>query len=326
MGTIFALIFLMLNLGYIKSKHLLQRTIREKVECIGVGLHTGEKVRVVFYPKEADYGIRFKVVSKDRTLYIDPSPFSVVDTSYATCIGSEGVKLCTVEHVLGVIRGLSIDNLLIEVHGSEMPIMDGSGICFVKLFKKVGIVELPKYKRFFAIKRPFLYKEGKNRWIKVYPYRGFKVKYTIMYDHPLIKTQEFVYEGEEEDFIREIAGARTFGFLKEVDILKQKGLIKGGSLENAVVFDQNSVLNKDGFRFKDEPVRHKILDFIGDISLIKYPLIGYFEVFCSGHSLNNLFLRVLYEKKEELLSYIDLNQKRYKILFERFKQPLLNVI
>ncbi len=316
----------MLNLGYIKSKYLLQRTIKEKVECIGFGLHTGERVKVVFHPKEADYGIKFKIVLKDKIFYIDPSPFSVVDTSYATCVGFNGVKLCTVEHVLGVIRGLSIDNLLIEIHGSEMPIMDGSGICFVKLFKDVGIVELSRYKKFFVIKKPFSYREDKNKWIKVYPYRGFKVKYTVMYNHPLIGTQEFVYEGGEEDFIREIASARTFGFLEEVNILKQKGLIKGGTLDNALVFDQNTVLNKDGTRFKDEPVRHKILDFIGDISLIKYPLMGYFEVFCSGHNLNNLFLRALYEKKEELLSYIDLNQKRYKILFEKFEQPLLNAV
>ena len=306
----------------ISEDFLYQRTIEKQVKCKGIGLHSGEEVEVVLHPAPVDYGIRFKIVLEGKETTIGLSPFLVFNTEYATCIGYNGVKLCTVEHILAVIRGLLIDNLLIEVHGSEIPIMDGSGICFVNLLREAKIIKQPAYKRFYKIKRSFCYRDG-ERWIKAYPYKGLKIKYTISYPHPCIKTQKFLYKHGEENFIKEISKARTFGFLSEVEKLKQKNLIKGGSLDNALVFDDKGVVNKEGLRFKDEPVRHKILDFIGDINLLEYPILGFFDVFCSGHRLNNLFLKKLYENKEELLTCIDFNEKRYKILTERFKHPIL---
>ncbi len=303
-----------------------QKTIKRKVECTGVGLHSGNKVKIIFYPAPVDHGIKFKVILEGVEEVIEPSPYLVCDTLYATCLSGKEIKLKTVEHLLACLRGLGIDNIMVEVVGDEIPILDGSSASFVYLFKEAGIIDQPKYRKFFILKRPFFFKDKtKDRWIKAYPFKGFKIRYTVEYKHPFIGRQQLFYDHTEDNFIDEIAKARTFGFLSEIEKLKENELIKGGSLDNALVFDNNGVINKDGFRYKDEPVRHKILDFIGDLNLLQYPLLGFFDVYCSGHKLNNLFLRELYCKKERYLLTIDFSHKEYQNNIEWSQRPIYNI-
>jgi len=283
-----------------------QKTIKRAISCSGIGLHSGKKVTLTLRPAPEDCGIIFHHKGAQGKTVLTLSPGKVVSTGLATTIGQGTVSIATVEHLLGAVYGLGVDNLYVEVSGEELPIMDGSAASFVFLLRSAGLRNQSKPKKVFAFTRPVRFKDG-NKWIKVEPYPGFKVKYVIEFDHPMIGRQEFEFKHSPENFMKMVAKARTFGFLKDVEKLQQMGLALGGSLDNAVVLDDYGIINPEGLRFKDEPVRHKILDFIGDMAVMGLPLWGAFEVHCSGHGFNNAFLRFVHKHQEDFLDLITLD-------------------
>ena len=284
-----------------------QRTLADEVGCTGIGLHTGEKIKINVRPAPPDTGIRFVRTDLSGEPMVEARFDNVCDTTLATTIGSNGCKISTIEHLMAAFFGLGIDNAVVELDGPEVPIMDGSAAPFVFLIKSAGIREQEKPKRFIIIKRPFKVDDG-NRSVRIVPSKRLKITYMIDFQHPLLRNQKYELSFFGRDFIKEICRARTFGFLKDVQMLQENGFAKGGSLDNAVVVDDFRILNEDGLRFKDEFVRHKILDFIGDLSIIGAPIIGHFVVKKSGHFLNQHMLRKLMESK-----------KHYKVV--TFKTP-----
>jgi UDP-3-O-[3-hydroxymyristoyl] N-acetylglucosamine deacetylase len=284
---------------------MLQTTIRKTIRCKGIGLHSGKQVELTLRPALEDAGILFSIRNGSGSAFLTPNPSLVVDTGLATTLGNGQETLATVEHLLAAIRGLGIDNIHVEVQGREIPIMDGSSASFVYLLNQAGIRTQSKPRRVLALKAPIRF-ESEGRFIKAEPFAGFRVDYTIDFAHPLIGRQNLRWEGSPRTFAVELAKARTFGFLKEVDYLHANGLALGGSLDNAVVLDEYNVLNADGLRYKDEFVRHKLLDFVGDMAIIGLPLHGSFEVFASGHAMNNAFLRYLDEHRAEYLEEVEL--------------------
>jgi len=276
---------------------MLQTTIHKSVRCTGIGLHSGKQVELVLRPAAEDTGILFSLKSDSGSTFLTPAPSLVVETGLATVLGDGRETVATVEHLLAAVSGMGIDNIHIEVTGKELPIMDGSAASFVYLLKQAGVRKLNKARQVLAIKKGVDFEQdGKS--IKARPYDGFRVDYTIEFAHPLIGNQRVEMEVTPENFASEIAKARTFGFLKEVDYLHANGLALGGSLYNAIVLDEYGVLNAEGLRFKDECVRHKLLDFVGDMAVLGAPLQGHFEVFASGHAMNNAFLRHLDDNRE----------------------------
>ncbi|WP_461211505.1 UDP-3-O-acyl-N-acetylglucosamine deacetylase [Desulfocurvus sp. DL9XJH121] len=271
-----------------------QTTIAQGVRCSGVGLHSGRKVELELLPADADAGIVFCLQTEHGSKFLSPSPDNVVGTGLATTLGNGDGAVATVEHLLAAIRGLGIDNILVRTSGGEVPIMDGSAASFVYLLRSAGLRKLSKARRTLAVVRPFEHANGEKR-IKAEPYDGFRVDYSIDFDHPLIGRQTMGFELTPDSFAEQLAKARTFGFLGEVELMHKNGLALGGSLDNAVVLDDYGVVNAEGLRFDDEFVRHKVLDFIGDMAVAPLPLKGRFEVSCSGHAFNNEFLRLLTE-------------------------------
>jgi len=282
-----------------------QTTISKSVRCSGVGLHSGRKVGLELLPADADTGIIFCLKNGDGEKFITPTPENVVGTGLATTLGNGDGHVSTVEHLLAALRGLGIDNILVKADGSEIPIMDGSAASFVYLLRSAGLVRQNRTRRVLAVTKPFAHSDGEKS-IKVKPYDGFRVDYRIEFEHPHIGTQTLSYELTPDSFVRGVAKARTFGFLKEVELLHKNGLALGGSLDNAVVLDEYGVLNDEGLRYKDEFVRHKILDFIGDMAVAPLPLFGHFTVSCSGHAFNNEFLRLLMDNAATCLEVRDL--------------------
>jgi len=278
--------------------------LAQEVGCTGIGLHTGEKVRLNIKPAPADSGIRFARTDLKGQPVVEARFENVSDTTLATTIGSNGCKVATIEHLMAAFFGLGIDNAVVELDGPEVPIMDGSTAPFVFLIKSGGIREQRKPKRFIIIKRPFQVEDG-NRSVAIYPSQELRVTYTIDFKHPLLQNQRHELKFSGRDFVREISRARTFGFLSDVQMLKENGFAKGGSLDNAVVIDDFRILNEDGLRFKDEFVRHKILDFIGDLAIVGLPIIGHFVVEKSGHFFNQYMLRKLMEERKcwEVVSF-----------------------
>lgn len=280
-----------------------QTTIRKSVTCSGVGLHSGRKVEFTLRPAEEDSGIMFCLKNGKGSRFISPEPGNVCGNVLATTIGDENGAISTVEHLLASIRGLGIDNIMIEVDGKEVPIMDGSASSFVYLLRSAGVRKLNKPRRFLAVTKAFEHRDG-DKVIRVEPYDGFRVDYEIDFDHPKIGRQIMSFDLSPESFTRRVAKARTFGFLKEVEMMHKSGLALGGSLENAVVLDEYGVINDGGLRFKDEFVRHKVLDFIGDMAVAPLPLKGRFRVACSGHAFNNEFLRLLTDNASSCLQTV----------------------
>jgi UDP-3-O-[3-hydroxymyristoyl] N-acetylglucosamine deacetylase len=269
-----------------------QRTIAKEVKVTGIGLHSGRKVTMNLLPADADFGIQFIRTDIIGAKLMKADAQSVGATENATTIGEGREAIHTVEHLLAVFYGLGINNALIEIDGPEVPIMDGSGASFVFLLKEVGLRNLNKSKKFLVILDTVrVEKDGK--WAQFEPHHNLAVDSTIVFAHPVIKTQSEVFEFSCENFIDLISRARTFGFARDVDMLKRKGLIKGGSLDNAIVMDDFKVINPEGLRFDNEFVRHKILDTIGDISLLGYEIAGKITTFKSGHNLHNLLCRKL---------------------------------
>ena len=267
-----------------------QRTIREEIRFEGIGLHTGRYAKVNLKPAPRDAGITF--IRTDRNVVIKAHVGSVVDTAFATTIGSNGEKIRTVEHILAAVAGLDIDNIVIEVDGPEIPILDGSSTELITMLLKSGIAKQGKKRPYLRIKRPIMFDDGHSK-IAALPYEGRRITYSIFFDHYDFGEQKLCLDISGESFVREIAPARTFGFLKDIEYLRTNGLAKGGSLENAIILSENGVLNSSGLRFRDEFVRHKVLDLIGDFTLLGFPIDGHIIASRSGHSTNVKFLKKL---------------------------------
>lgn len=271
-----------------------QRTLAKTVTVSGLGLHSGKRVTMHMHPTDANTGICFQRVDLPHRPILKADATTVGATENNTTLGSGIEAVHTVEHLLSVFYGLGIDNVLCEIDGPEVPIMDGSGASFVFLLKETGIQTLNKSKQFIVVLEPVEVKV-EDKWARLEPASRLIIDSTIVFAHPVIKTQNKVFEFSCENFISEISRARTFGLLRDVDMLKRKGLIKGGSLDNAIVLNDFQVMNNEGLRFRDEFVRHKILDTIGDISLLGHEIAGKVTTYKSGHNLHNLLCRKLLE-------------------------------
>jgi len=277
-----------------------QRTIKKPVEVIGIGLHKGVPVKLRLEPMAEDSGIVF--YRADKGVSIPLKPEYVVDTKMATVIGNQGVVVSTIEHLMSAVYAFGIDNLRIVVDNDEVPIMDGSAISFVMMLKEAGIAEQNAPKKFMKITKEVKIEDGK-KFAVLKPSGDIKFDFEINFDHPVIGNQKYTFKFSTKNYIEEIAKARTFGFLKEVQYLRSIGLALGGSLENAIVLDDKGILN-DSLRFPDEFVRHKILDAIGDMSLLGKNFIGSYEAYASGHHLNHLLtLEVVKQDAYELVEF-----------------------
>lgn len=286
-----------------------QRTLKQSVSAIGVGLHKGEKVKVTLRPASANTGIVFRRVDLEPVVDIKATPDAVGETTLCTClVNPDNVKISTVEHILSAIAALGIDNLIIDVDAPEIPIMDGSALPFVYLIQSVGIETLNAAKRFLRIKKPIRVEEG-DKWAELLPYEGFKVNFAIEFDHPVIANtcQKLTMDFSTCSYIKEISRARTFGFMKDIQFLRSHDLALGGSLENAIVLDEYRMLNKNELRYDDEFVKHKILDAIGDLYMGGVSILGEFNAFKSGHGVNNMLLREVFKQTDawEWLTYED---------------------
>lgn len=277
-----------------------QRTIKEQVSTIGVGLHKGEKVQITLRPAPANTGIVFRRVDLDPVVDIKATPEAVGETTMCTCLVNEqNVKISTVEHLLAAVSAMGLDNLIIDVDSPEIPIMDGSSLPFVYLIQSVGIETLNAPKRFLKITKPIRVEEG-DKWAELTPYEGFKVNFGIEFDHPVIANtaQTMSMDLSSCSFVKEISRARTFGFMKDIEFLRSHNLALGGSLENAIVLDDYRMLNPDELRYDDEFVKHKILDAIGDLYMGGVSILGELSAFKSGHALNNMLLREVFKRTD----------------------------
>jgi len=275
-----------------------QRTLKNVIRATGVGLHTGEKVYLTLRPAAADTGIVFRRVDLERPVDIMAHPDNVGDTRLSTTLVHKGVRIATVEHLLSAFAGLGIDNAYVDVGAPEVPIMDGSAGPFVFLIQSAGVEEQSVAKKFIRIKRRVSVKEG-DKFASFEPFDGFKVSFSIDFDHPVFseRSKSATVDFSSTSFVKEVSRARTFGFLRDIEQLRQANLALGGSMDNAIVVDDYRVLNEDGLRYEDEFVKHKILDAIGDLYLLGHSLIGSFVGHKSGHELNNRLLKRLLAEK-----------------------------
>src|SRR5947209_9758311 len=270
-----------------------QRTLRRAVSCAGIGLHSGRKVTLSLKPAPADFGIRFRRADLGG-LEIPATVTNLGGIQYATGLSLREGSVETIEHLLAALMSLGVDNVVVELNHPEVPIMDGSAAPFIYLIHEAGLKRLAAPKRFLKIVRPIALSLGDKR-IALYPSDHFKVTYSISFDHPLLRHQSRTLQVSDESFIEEIAPARTFGFLKEVEMLRQNGLALGGSLDNAIVLGETGVLN-NALRFEDEFVRHKILDAVGDLALVGYPVVGHLVAHRAGHALHTEFAAKILEE------------------------------
>lgn len=293
-----------------------QRTPKKVIQATGVGLHSGEKVYLTLRPAPVNTGIIFRRTDLDPIVEIPASYEYVGDTTLCTSLQHNGVKIGTVEHLLSALAGLGIDNAYVDINAPELPIMDGSAAPFVFLLQSAGIREQNAPKRFIRILKSICVEEN-GKSVKFLPYHGYKVSFTIDFDHPVFsdKPQSATFDFATCSYVKEVCRARTFGFLSDYEKLREADLAKGGSLDNAVVVDDYRVLNDDGLRFHDEFVKHKVLDAIGDLYLLGASLIGAFEGYKSGHELNNKLLRALYAQKNAW-EYAYFDDKEYQPTFQ----------
>ena len=273
---------------------LKQRTLKTLIRATGVGLHSGAKVTIVLRPAAPDTGIMFRRVDLAVPVDIKTDPLLVGDTRLASCLEVGGAKIATIEHLMSALAGLGIDNLYIDVDAAELPIMDGSAAPFVFLLQSAGIEEQKAAKRFLRVRKPVEVKEG-DKWARLEPYDGFRLDFSIAFNHPAVAQSgtQVSIDFAENSYVREVARARTFGFMQDVEFMRDQGLALGGSLDNAIVMDEYRVLNADGLRFADEFAKHKLLDAIGDLYIVGHPLLAAFTAHKSGHALNNQLLRAL---------------------------------
>ena len=273
---------------------LRQRTLKSLVHATGVGLHTGRKVRMALRPAQPDTGIVFRRLDLPSTPEIAARADLVGETRLCSCLVSGETKIYTIEHLMSALSGLGVDNAYVDLDGPEVPIMDGSAAPFVLLIQQSGIEEQGAPKRFLRVKKRIEVKDG-DKWAALEPYEGFKLSFSIVYDHPVIEKSNTALSVDfaSTSYLKEVARARTYGFMQDVEDLRDIGLALGGGLENAVVLDEHRVLNAEGLRYGDEFIRHKILDAIGDLYLLGRPLLAAFSAHKSGHALNNRLLREL---------------------------------
>jgi UDP-3-O-[3-hydroxymyristoyl] N-acetylglucosamine deacetylase len=271
-----------------------QRTLKNVIRATGVGLHTGEKVYLTLRPAAPDTGIVFRRVDLDEPVEVQAKAENVGDTLLSTTLVQDGVRVATVEHLLSAFAGLGIDNAYVDVSAPEVPIMDGSAGPFVFLIQSAGVEEQKAAKRFIRILKPVEVRDG-DKVARFEPFDGFKVSFGIDFDHPVIgeETKRAEIDFSSTSFVREVSRARTFGFLRDIEMLRERNLALGGSMDNAIVVDDFRVLNDDGLRYEDEFVKHKILDAIGDLYLLGHSLVGAFSGYKSGHALNNRLLKAL---------------------------------
>ena len=276
-----------------------QRTLKNVIRATGVGLHTGEKVYLTLRPAAPDSGIVFRRVDLDSPVDIPARAENVGDTRLSTTLVRDGARISTVEHLLSAFAGLGIDNAYVDVSAAEVPIMDGSAGPFVFLIQSAGVEEQNVAKRFIRIKRPVEVRDG-DKVARFEPFNGFKVSFGIDFEHPAMteERRRSVIDFSSTSFVKEVSRARTFGFLRDIEMLRDHGLALGGSMDNAIVVDDFRVLNEDGLRYEDEFVKHKILDAIGDLYLLGHSLIGAFSGYKSGHELNNRLLKALITQRD----------------------------
>ena len=273
---------------------LRQRTLKSIVSATGVGLHTGQKVRMSLRPAQPDTGIIFRRIDLPQPVDVPARADLVGETRLCSCLVSGSTKVYTIEHLMSALYGLGVDNAYVDLDGPEVPIMDGSAAPFVLLIQQAGIEEQGAPKRFLRVKKRIEAKDG-DKWAALEPYDGFKLSFSIVYKHPVIEKSntELTVDFATTSYLKEVARARTYGFMQDVEDLRNVGLALGGGLENAVVLDEHRVLNAEGLRFGDEFIRHKILDAIGDLYLLGRPFLAAFSAHKSGHALNNRLLRTL---------------------------------
>ena len=275
----------------------LQQTVASSASCKGVGLHTGKPVMLTIRPAPADTVVVFVNRNGHAGASLAASVDHLVATELCTAISGNGFQVKTIEHVLAALAGLNVDNAYVDIDASEAPVMDGSSAPFVRLIESAGVVSQNRLRSFLKITRPLEIVDGSRR-IRIEPASTPRITYTIHYDHPLIQTQTYAYEHSSRAFASDIAGARTFGFLQEVEALWARGLGRGGNLENTVVLSQDGILNESGLRFTDEFVRHKVLDLIGDFSLLGLPFIGHLIAVRSGHALHTRLVKQILDHPE----------------------------
>ena len=302
---------------------LRQRTLKSVIRATGVGLHTGEKVVMSLRPAQANTGIIFRRLDTPQPVEIRADAFKVSDTRLCSTLEEGGVKVATVEHLMSAFSGLGIDNAYVDLSGPEVPIMDGSAAPFVFLIQSAGIEEQAAAKRFVRIRTSLKVEDG-DKWARFDPCDGFRLSFSIVFDHPVLEksAQSAVVDFAETSYVKEVARARTFGFMQDVEALRSNGLALGGSLDNAIVMDEYRVLNAEGLRYSDEFVRHKVLDAIGDLYLMGHPVIGAFSAHKSGHALNNRLVREILSLREawELVSF-DRQEDAPAALAQFFAQP-----
>jgi UDP-3-O-[3-hydroxymyristoyl] N-acetylglucosamine deacetylase len=291
---------------------LAQRTLKSLTKAVGVGLHSGQRVELTLRPAPADTGIVFRRVDLPQPVDIVVSAVAVTDTRMASTISSGNAKVFTVEHLMSACAGLGIDNLYIDITAEEVPILDGSAASFVFLLQSAGIALQQVPKKFVRVIQPVEVREGEGastKWARLSPYEGYKLSFEIDFDHPAVDStgQRVEFDMGSDSYIRDIARARTFGFTKDVEMMRANGLALGGGLDNAIVMDDYKVLNTEGLRYNDEFVKHKILDAMGDLYLLGKPLLAAYSAFRSGHAMNNLLLRELLAHPEayEIVSFTD---------------------
>lgn len=286
---------------------ILQRTIKKSITISGIGLHSGARINLKLRPAEANNGIVFHRTDGEQTVSIKASHENVVDTRLATVIGSRGLSVSTIEHLMAALAAFGIDNLHVDIDGPEVPVLDGSAAPFIREIQQAGVKTLLQGRKFIAIRKPLEIIEGEKR-ISIIPSRFFRITFDIAFEHKAISVQQHSMKFTTENFCKEIAPARTFGFLHEVEYLKANGLARGGSLENAVVIDNDGVMNPEGLRFSDEFVRHKILDAFGDFSLIGHPILGHIRAFKAGHDLNAKMVQTILDNPSHW-AYVEFSEQ-----------------
>jgi UDP-3-O-[3-hydroxymyristoyl] N-acetylglucosamine deacetylase len=289
---------------------LAQRTLKSLTKAVGVGLHSGQRVELTLRPAAPDTGIVFRRVDLPEPVDIAVRADSVTDTRLASTISNGGAKVHTIEHLMSAAAGLGLDNLYVDITAEEVPILDGSSASFVYLLQSAGIVTQNAPKRFIRVKKPVEVREGEGRtlkWARLDPFHGYKLAFEIEFDHPAVNAtgQRVEFDMGSGTYAREIARARTFGFTRDVEMMRTHGLGLGGGLDNAIVMDDVKVLNADGLRYADEFVKHKILDAIGDLYVVGHPLLAAYSAFRSGHAMNNQLLRDLLAQPDayEIVSF-----------------------
>lgn len=308
-------------------KQLQQRTLKSIVTTTGIGLHSGKKVNLSLRPAAVNTGIVFRRIDFDEPVEIKAAPESVQETMLSTTLvkvdGDTNVKVSTIEHLMSALAGMGIDNVYVDMSAEEVPIMDGSAAPFIFLIESAGIETQAAAKKFVKINKPVRF-ENQSGWAELTPYNGFKVSFEIDFDHPAVKnsSQNLELDLSIESYATEISRARTFGFMRDVELLRSKNLGLGGSLGNAVVLDEFRVLNKDGLRYSDEFVKHKILDAIGDLYTLGFGIIGAYHGHKSGHAINNLLLRKLL-KHQDAWEIISLEQETHSPLIYASEPSLI---